>query len=74
MKGTRMSPAPTTSEWSKIVLPTKVRLIVDTWRYLLIPQMKTFISHHSPHRQDKSCIIGENNMFVDKGWVVKICY
>ena len=26
--------APTTSEWSTIYLPTKVRLILETWRYL----------------------------------------
>ena len=26
--------APTTSEWSSILLPTKVRLILETWRYL----------------------------------------
>ena len=26
--------APTTSEWSTILLPTKVRLILDTWRYV----------------------------------------
>ena len=26
--------APTTSEWSTILLPTKVRLILDTWRYM----------------------------------------
>ena len=25
--------APTTSEWSTIVLPTKVQLILETWRY-----------------------------------------
>ena len=25
--------APTTSEWSTILLPTKVRLILETWRY-----------------------------------------
>ena len=25
--------APTTSEWSTIELPTKVRLILETWRY-----------------------------------------
>ena len=25
--------APTTSEWSTILLPTKVRLLLDTWRY-----------------------------------------
>ena len=24
--------APTTSEWSTILLPTKVRLILETWR------------------------------------------
>ena len=24
--------APTTSEWSMILLPTKVRLILETWR------------------------------------------
>ena len=27
--------APTTSEWSTILLPTKVRLILETWRYSL---------------------------------------
>ena len=27
--------APTTSEWSTILLPTKVRLILETWRYAL---------------------------------------
>ena len=26
--------APTTSEWSTIQLPTKVRLILETWRYI----------------------------------------
>ena len=26
--------APTTSEWSTILLPSKVRLILETWRYL----------------------------------------
>ena len=25
--------APTTSEWSKILVPTKVCLILETWRY-----------------------------------------
>ena len=25
--------APTTSEWSTILLPIKVRLILETWRY-----------------------------------------
>ena len=29
--------APTTSEWSTILLPTKVHLVLETWRY--------FISH-----------------------------
>ena len=27
--------APTTSEWSTILLPTKVRLILENWRYIL---------------------------------------
>ena len=27
--------APTTSEWSTIYLPTEVRLILETWRYVL---------------------------------------
>ena len=26
--------APTTSEWPTIELPTKVRLMLETWRYL----------------------------------------
>ena len=26
--------APTTSEWSTIWLPTKVQLILETWRYI----------------------------------------
>ena len=26
--------APTTSEWSTILLPTKVRVILETWRWL----------------------------------------
>ena len=29
-----MGDAPTTSEWSTILLPTKVRRILETWRYL----------------------------------------
>ena len=29
--------APTTSEWSTILLPTKVWLILEVWRYLLMP-------------------------------------
>ena len=28
--------APTTSEWSTILLPTKVRLILETWRYVMV--------------------------------------
>ena len=28
--------APTTSEWSTILLPTKVRIILETWRYILL--------------------------------------
>ena len=27
--------APTTSEWSTILLPTKVRLILETWQYMI---------------------------------------
>ena len=27
--------APSTSEWSTTLLPTKVRLILDVWRYIL---------------------------------------
>ena len=30
--------APTISEWSIILLPTKVRLILETWRYLWMAQ------------------------------------
>ena len=41
--------APTTSEWSNILLPTKVRLILEIWRYLIL--MSHFIfrcySNHS---------------------------
>ena len=29
--------APTTCEWSTILLPTKVRLILETWRYWCFP-------------------------------------
>ena len=32
------SDAPTTSEWSTIVLPTNVRLISDVLRYVLLPR------------------------------------
>ena len=28
------APTPTTSEWSTILFPTKVRLILETWRYI----------------------------------------
>ena len=28
--------APTTSEWSTILLPTNVRLILETWRYVFV--------------------------------------
>ena len=29
--------APTTSEWSTILVPTKVRVILETWRYSSLP-------------------------------------
>ena len=28
--------APTTAEWSTIQLPIKVRLILETWRYIIL--------------------------------------
>ena len=34
--------APTTSEWSTIQLPTKVRLILETWRYSSISLLEDF--------------------------------
>ena len=34
MIATSTGDAPTTFEWSTISLPTKVRLILETWRYL----------------------------------------
>ena len=56
--------APTTSEWSTILLPTKVRLILETLRYIHLWQMvvcnylsmlnvnevKTWMSNYPPHK------------------------
>ena len=35
MKNEDVGAAPTTSEWSTIYLPTKVRLLLETWRYII---------------------------------------
>ena len=34
MQSNMTSDAPTTSEWSTILLPAKVRLILEVWRYI----------------------------------------
>ena len=42
--------APTTSEWSTNLLPTKVRFILDVWRYLSIPVELLFLFEFQPTR------------------------
>ena len=37
--------APTTSEWSTISLPTQVRLILETWRYIKLTATQLFLWH-----------------------------
>ena len=37
--------APTTSEWSTIVLPTKVRLILEVWRYINFQPQEKYLRY-----------------------------
>ena len=38
--------APTTSEWSTILLPSMVRLILETWRYSFLPLDSPLLVKH----------------------------
>ena len=64
--------APTTSEWSSILLPTKVRLILETWRYSssmtlfdIVQEINTFrLKQNGWHVADIfKCISHEMSMF-----------
>ena len=37
--------APTTYEWSTILLPTKVRLILETWRYSIYSKLPVLLEY-----------------------------
>ena len=63
---------PTTSEWSTILLPTKVRLILETWRYVFLTLTHCLLALCTvlrwPARCRKMCCTRAHDSHPKSGW------
>ena len=66
--------APTTSEWSTIQLPTKVPLILETWRYpenWALSQYKDLLSWHRDSHYKDETVIRPSYLYIGNPWICK---